>query len=594
MTTLSIRARIRLAIGLLGAGFVALLLLVQFTGMQTQTGMRTASGSWFPATLSSQEAGAAFQKLTKSYSDAVLFQDKGALAQSDDLARGVESALQSARQKTAFSPERQKQVEELLTRFSELHARAKIVYGGMIDSRGSVSQETETAVAALAQDLKQMEASLLDLRKTLSGDFQAQLDGVTSWSNRQRLFGVVLFLLVASCAAAMTVMVERRVGLPLQSLTARLNDIAEGEGDLTQRIPVNSGDEIGELSRGFNTFLDKLQGIIGQVKIDTEHVASASEEIASSATQMARGSETQQSQTAQVATAMHEMASSVADVSANANKVADEARNAALRAREGGQVVDKAVGMMRSVADSVGRVAQQITELGKRSDQIGRIVSVIDEIADQTNLLALNAAIEAARAGEQGRGFAVVADEVRKLAERTTKATKEIADMIAAIQQETKTAVQAMERGTAQVKEGVSTTAEAGTKLQQIIRGSETAADMITQIATAANQQTSTTDEINASIGDIARISQESASGSRQSAKACEDLSALAFALQSLVSKFKVEVDREPDRQAARRPPLPSPSIKRRVDTPYLVGKSNGQAAHEGLNPPSASVHQLH
>ncbi|MFI5114116.1 MAG: methyl-accepting chemotaxis protein, partial [Terriglobales bacterium] len=180
-------------------------------------------------------------------------------------------------------------------------------------------------------------------------------------------------------------------------------------------------------------------------------------------------------------------------------------------------------------------------ELGRSSDQIGHIVGVIDDIADQTNLLALNAAIEAARAGEQGRGFAVVADEVRKLAERTTTATKEIAKMIKNIQDETKTAVGAMEEGTKQVQEGVKSTAQAGESLKEIIQMSDQVGEMITHIATAATEQSSATEQVNGNVSQIARLVQESSAGSQQSAKACQDLSGLALDLQKMVGSFQLE-----------------------------------------------------
>src|SRR6266566_4965424 len=183
---------------------------------------------------------------------------------------------------------------------------------------------------------------------------------------------------------------------------------------------------------------------------------------------------------------------------------------------------------------------QKMEELGKSSDQIARIIAVIDDIADQTNLLALNAAIEAARAGEQGRGFAVVADEVRKLAERTTTATKEIAGMIKNIQQETKTAVTAMETGTKQVEEGVKSTIQAGGSLKEIIHMAEQVGEMVMQIATAAMEQSSASEEVNQNMEKIAKLVKESADGAQQSAKACQDLSSLAFDLQNMVGTFKL------------------------------------------------------
>jgi methyl-accepting chemotaxis protein len=198
---------------------------------------------------------------------------------------------------------------------------------------------------------------------------------------------------------------------------------------------------------------------------------------------------------------------------------------------------------MKSIAESVEGTAKKMEELGRSSDQIGRIAGVIDDIADQTNLLALNAAIEAARAGEQGRGFAVVADEVRKLAERTTTATKEIAQMIKNIQDETKTAVTAMEAGTKQVEEGVTFTTKAGDSLKQIIHMSEQVGEMITHIATAATEQSSASEEINNNMEQISKLVKESAEGAKQSAQACQDLSGLALDLQKLVANFKLGSD---------------------------------------------------
>ncbi len=333
----------------------------------------------------------------------------------------------------------------------------------------------------------------------------------------------------------------RGISAALTHAIEAFKDVAEGEGDLTKRLEINSRDELGELAKWFNLFLDKLQKIISQVASTAEQVASASEEISAAATQQSQSAEAQNSQTTQVATTVHEMSSTVAQISDNTNQAASASRKAAETAREGGAIIDETMTKMRAMAVSVGATAKKVEELGKSSDQIGRIIGVIDEIADQTNLLALNAAIEAARAGEQGRGFAVVADEVRKLAERTTKATNEIAQMIQRVQVETKTAVSAMEEGTQQVEQGVSFTAKAGESLQQIIRMSDAVGEMITQIATAAMEQSSATDEINGSMEAIAKLVRESTAGVQQSAQACQGLSGLALDLQSMVGIFKVE-----------------------------------------------------
>jgi methyl-accepting chemotaxis protein len=305
-------------------------------------------------------------------------------------------------------------------------------------------------------------------------------------------------------------------------------------------IAIASQDEIGSAGKALNQMKNNLREMIQSIASTAEHVASASEEISSSATQQAQGAETQKDQTTQVATAMQEMSATVLQVSDNSNKAADASRQAAETARKGGVIVDDTLAKMQVIAASVSSTARKMEELGKSSDQIGHIIGVIDDIADQTNLLALNAAIEAARAGEQGRGFAVVADEVRKLAERTTTATKEIAQMIKSIQDETKSAVFAMESGTKQVEEGVTSTAQAGNSLKEIIQMAEQVGEMITHIATAATEQSSASEQVNGNMDQIAKLVKESAVGAQQSAKACQDLSGLALDLQKLVGNFKL------------------------------------------------------
>jgi len=317
---------------------------------------------------------------------------------------------------------------------------------------------------------------------------------------------------------------------------------------------ITSTDEIGQAGQALNKMKNSLRGMIQSIAQTAEHLASASEEISSSASQQAQGAETQKDQTTQVATAMQEMTSTVAQVSENSNHAAEASRQAADTARHGGTIVEDTLVKMRTIADSVRETAKKVDELGKSSDQIGRIVGVIDDIADQTNLLALNAAIEAARAGEQGRGFAVVADEVRKLAERTTSATKEIAQMIKNIQDETRVAVGAMDAGTKQAEEGVQSTAQAGTALKEIIQMAEKVGEMIMHIATAATEQSSASEQVNQNMDQIARLVKESSIGAQESAKACQDLSGLALDLHKLVGNFQLGETQGAVSTAAPRP----------------------------------------
>ncbi|MGA9209733.1 MAG: HAMP domain-containing methyl-accepting chemotaxis protein, partial [Terriglobales bacterium] len=342
------------------------------------------------------------------------------------------------------------------------------------------------------------------------------------------LFGIPLATLIG-----------RSVAGSVSRMVARIQEVA-ANNLAVEDMSVESEDELGTAAMALNSMKNNLSTIMQSIAGTAEHVASASEEIAAGAAQMATGGETQKDQVHQVATAMQEMSATVHEVSENCNRAADSARQTVETARQGGAIVEDTLAHMRSVAVSVRETAQKVQELGSRSDQIGKIVGVIDDIADQTNLLALNAAIEAARAGEQGRGFAVVADEVRKLAERTTKATKEIAEMIQSVQVETRGAVEKMQSGTQQVEKGVEVTAKAGESLKQIIGQAEHVGEMVTHIATAANQQSSATEQVNNNMDQINKLVAESADGAQQSAQACEQLSGLALELQNLVSSFKL------------------------------------------------------
>jgi len=386
-----------------------------------------------------------------------------------------------------------------------------------------------------------------------------------SRSNAIALF-VITFVTLLVTIGAVVFVVRKVVANPISRTREILVSLAHG--DLTRRMEVDSEDDIGQMGRALNESIESLGNMISSVSVSAERIAAASEEFSATAAEQAQGAETQKDQTHQVATAMQEMSSTVQEVSENSNKAAQASRNAADTARKGGSIVEDTLAKMRAIADSVGQTATKVQELGKSSNQIGEIIGVIDDIADQTNLLALNAAIEAARAGEQGRGFAVVADEVRKLAERTSKATKEITQMIQSIQAETKSAVEAMQAGTQQVELGVESTTKAGNSLSEIIKTSEQVGDMVMLIATAATEQASATEEINSNIEQIAKIMQESAAGATESAKAVSDLSSLATELQSMVSKFDTGANGSRKRKPqgrARRPDSQSEEMESSV-----------------------------
>ncbi|ULA68914.1 MAG: Methyl-accepting chemotaxis protein [Nitrospira sp.] len=327
---------------------------------------------------------------------------------------------------------------------------------------------------------------------------------------------------------------------PMAKMSEISRDIAKGEGDLTKRVPADGKDEIAQMGQYFNEFIEKLQHMIKKVAHVTDKVASASVELSATAEEISKGTDTLTSRASQTAAAVEEMNATVGQVAQNSGKAASLAQDTVKTAQEGGTVVSSTISGMQQLSEAVSNSATIISDLGKSSDQIGEIVRTIEDIADQTNLLALNAAIEAARAGEQGRGFAVVADEVRKLAERTTKATKEIGDMIRQIQQDTRGAVDSMQQGTQKVTAGVDLVNKTGEALSQIVRMVSESADMIRQIAVASEEQSVATQQIASDIENVAKVTKESSSGAHESAKASQDLSQLAVELQGIVGGFKL------------------------------------------------------
>jgi methyl-accepting chemotaxis protein len=311
------------------------------------------------------------------------------------------------------------------------------------------------------------------------------------------------------------------------------------EGNLSARMDGEYKGNFNRYKNNINHLGESLERMISDVSNIIKDTTSATNEISSSIEEISAGAEEQSQQAVEVAGAVEEMTKTILETSKNAGSAADASKQYGDIAKEGGYAVNRTIEGMNQIAAVVKKSAGTVHELGSSSNQIGEIIQVIEDIADQTNLLALNAAIEAARAGEQGRGFAVVADEVRKLAERTTKATKEIAAMIKKIQKDTQDAVISMEEGTVQVEKGIQLADHAGSSLKQIIDGADKVVDIVMQVAAASEEQSSTSEQISKSIEAISSVTQESSVGLQQIARAAEDLNHLTRSLDSLISNFK-------------------------------------------------------
>ena len=343
---------------------------------------------------------------------------------------------------------------------------------------------------------------------------------------------------------------EQNIGIMLKELEKL------SEGDLTVSLENNNDDSIGQLFRSFTRALDKVKGLIRKVYESIEATAIATNQINTRTEEMANGSHEQSVQTNEVATAIDEMTKTIVKTTQDIGTAADTAKKSSDMAVKGGEAVHQSLLKMNKIAEVVNNSADTVFSLGQNSDKIGEIVQVIDDIADQTNLLALNAAIEAARAGEQGRGFAVVADEVRKLAERTSKATKEISSMIKNIQIDTDKAVNSMKEGTKEVEIGKTLFNEAGNVLTEIVESGNQVREIIIHVAAASEEQSVTAEQIGKNIDEINHVSLESSNGLQQIAQAAQELNSLMSGLHEMINNFKRN-DEDKNSSIRRRDKIP-------------------------------------
>lgn len=351
---------------------------------------------------------------------------------------------------------------------------------------------------------------------------------------------VIAMMLIGTFAALLVYYFSyRTIVQPIQQTARVLNDIAEGDGDLKVRLAVTSGDEIGAVAIEFNNFIGQLQGLISTIQTAAESTASSARRLADNSQQALDNTQRQQSETDQVATAMNQMVATVQEIARYASEAAAATENAKLVADEGKNIVAQTIRSIDQLAVEVGQAGEVINTLEADSQQIGGVLDVIKGIAEQTNLLALNAAIEAARAGEQGRGFAVVADEVRALAGRTQQSTEEIQTMINNLQISARNAVQVMALGGKQAADSVDQAGKAGVALDQMMSTVVMLNDLNLQIATGSEQQSSVADEINRNIVAIRDLVNHVGSGAADAADESHKLASLAQELHSMTAQFK-------------------------------------------------------
>jgi methyl-accepting chemotaxis protein len=429
------------------------------------------------------------------------------------------------------------------------------VHGMMMDHSIKTSQEANHAINQYKDSIHALEKASDGLATAATTRMNAKASAANGSAKKTSLVIAMLMVIAVALGAAISFFTTRRITRPLTEGVDMSGEIANG--DLTGRdLAVHSNDELGVLASSLNRMKGALSGIIGSIAGTSSQVASSSEELSVTVQQITKRVNEQAEKASQVATSSAEMSQTVVDIAKNASQMADSAKNTVSMAQEGSDVVGKTISEVKEIASMVTESSNMMASLGDRSRQIGEIVTVINDIADQTNLLALNAAIEAARAGEQGRGFAVVADEVKKLAERTARATKEIGDMIKAIQDETKKSIVSMKQSLHKVNIGTELSAQAGDSLHRIVESANGLQAMIVQIASATEQMSSVSEQISQYIEEIAAISKETSTSSTEIARATMGLSRLSVELNGMASRFKISTEARDAASTRRAEPM--------------------------------------
>ena len=536
----SIRTRILAILGMIGLSYLLLLAMMQFTAVATRRHMDRMSSTLFPATLQLQKAQVSFDQLEKRYKEAILLEEPAALVSADKDADAVVESLRSLRTSVAESPDLAVRADDISAQFSSIQSRSHETYAALFASKDNVTDDLQARVTALAADNQRLAATMQELNKSIADQGRAEFNATDVWLSRSSIASwVMLVNSLIGCAGVWWVLQYKFI-LPLHGLAGRMRDIAEGDGDLTARVEVHGHDELNEVGRWFNVFIERIEQIVLRVSKNARALNEAATGLAGIAHETASQSEMQRDQAMHITASMGAISTAVHEISETTQSAARDARKAEENAHAGGGTIQTTVASIQQLLVANQSTATKIVELGQSSDAIGTIIGVIEEIANQTSLLALNASIESARAGEHGRGFAVVAAEVRRLAERTSRATGDVDQMVRDIQAGTAEVVESMRSSMQMVERGVGSARSAGEALASIIQGSEAVQKMVTQIATASTQQSYATQSVNTNLNEISSIIERTNNSSARSVVACDRLSSLAADLNELVGSFKV------------------------------------------------------
>lgn len=477
-------------------------------------------------------------KIQQALTDAAVTGDGGGFSEATD---NLTAAQDSLDELTAARSDLQEKAEEFKQDLGELHdlgvrmANAYIKNGR--DAGIAIMRDPSEGFDARAAKLAGAMGALLE---TLNKDLNTATKSLNKAENSSRFTVVGISMAMFAFVASAFLALFYKVVPPLNKFLASMRDINSGSGDLTRRLSHDSKDEVGGIVEEFNAFVSKLQAIILDVVRSSKELNKTSEDMLDVIGQAEKGVLQQQDETTHVATAMNEMSATVQEIARNAARAAEAADQADKETSQGKQVVTQTKQSINLLANEVEKATQVIHQLESDSDNIGTILDVIRDIADQTNLLALNAAIEAARAGEQGRGFAVVADEVRSLASRTQDSTQQIREMIEKLQGGANNAVAVMAAGSSQAQLSVRQATQAEESLEVVTKAVATINEMNMQIASAAEEQSSVSAEINRNVHNISQVSEDTSQGVQRAAELSGAVTEESNQLLALMNKFRV------------------------------------------------------
>ena len=533
---MSIASKIFLIPGIAAISFVIYLLITVYTALNNGATLEKVQQVQFPALQQSASTLVDMQKVRDTLSSAVTTGDQDTLIMAQNLAKEVKAGLN---QIESISPEFRTEIAKISAGFDDYFKVAFDVSQSMVDGTADFSRLGELS-SQMNSSYDDAIAAMSTFRDAQQAAFEEAFENTDRANTSLISTGVILAIVVTILLFATAVPIVRGIKQSIDDVVRSLKDIAQENGDLTVRIETKSEDEIGELVYWFNQFMDKLQGVVRDVVEASLPLSNLAQNLRGVTEETQRTINVQQQSATNAKSAVDTMSGSVDGVAHSAAQAASDANEATSAASEGRQIVQQTVTSIQQLAENVREKADVIARLESDSNKVGSVLDVIKGIAEQTNLLALNAAIEAARAGEQGRGFAVVADEVRTLASRTQQSTEEIQSTIEQLQSAAHSAVEVMARGTEQASSSVETANKAGSSLETITSTIGRINQMNEQIAHNTEDQRTVAVDIVRHVDEIHQRTEQTSSRSVELGTMCNELADLAQHLESIAKQFRV------------------------------------------------------